>query len=164
LAFIFGTDIIKDPLLSCLPQDRVNLHLGLSPWFRGSATLFWPFYFLQPQFAGATFHQILPEADAGQILHQCVPDLRPGDGIHDVGVRTVQSAQLALGKLLDSYADRGGWAYQEQRSTGRLFLTRDFQSSHLRVIYDLYDNKIVDAYLNGEIEQRIPRLVGAPDL
>ena len=65
VAFIFGPDLIKEPLMGALPKDRVNLHLGLSPWYRGSATLFWPFYFLQPQFAGATFHQIVSEADAG---------------------------------------------------------------------------------------------------
>ena len=70
LAIIFGPDIIKAPLLGALPEISINMHLGLSPWYRGSATLFWPFYFLQPQFAGITFHQITPKADAGPILHQ----------------------------------------------------------------------------------------------
>ena len=57
MVIIFGVNLIKDPLLSLLPKDKINLHLGLSPWYRGSATLFWPFYFMQPQYVGVTFHQ-----------------------------------------------------------------------------------------------------------
>jgi methionyl-tRNA formyltransferase len=160
MAFIFGTDLIKDPVHSALPEIRINLHLGLSPWYRGSATLFWPFYFLQPQFAGATFHQIVPEADAGGILHQTVPVLESADGIHDVGVKTVVKAKYDLAKLLKLYT-QNGWEYQKQKSSGRLFLTRDFEPHHLRMIYNLYDNNIVDAYLNGALGSRKPVLVSA---
>lgn len=158
LAFIFGTDLIKDPLLEALPKDKVNLHLGLSPWYRGSATLFWPFYFLQPQFTGATFHQIVPEADAGEILHQSVPSLSMGDGIHDVGARTVVQARDDLRQLLAGYTDPG-WIYQPQKISGRLFLTRDFQPAHLRLIYDTFGNSVVDRFLCGELEQRKPVLI-----
>jgi len=158
MAFIFGVDIIKDPLLSILPEDKVNLHLGLSPWYRGSATLFWPFYFMQPQFSGATFHKIVLEADAGDVLHQCVPKLEKGDGIHDVGAKTVVRAKQDLIQLLQVYI-KNGWKYSRQKSTGRLFLTKDFEAAHLRVIYDLYDNKIVDNYLNGEFGSNVPSLI-----
>lgn len=159
MAFIFGTDLIKGELLAALPEDKINLHLGLSPWYRGSATLFWPFYFLQPQFAGATFHRIVPEADGGAILHQVVPELRSGDGIHDVGVRTVISARHDLIQLINQYKRNGKFEYYEQKSSGRLFLTRDFHISHLRMIYDLYENKIVDRYLEGELNQVKPKLI-----
>lgn len=158
LAFICGSDLIKDPLLAALPKDKVNLHLGLSPWYRGSATLFWPFYFLQPQFAGATFHQIVPEADAGEILHQCVPALSKGDGIHDVGARTVVQARDDLRQLLSGFAS-SGWHYKAQKTTGRLFLTRDFQPAHLRLIYETFGNAIVDRFLSGDLEQRMPVLI-----
>src|ERR1019366_2422077 len=68
--FIFGTNLLKDELMRILPRWQINLHLGLSPWYKGSATLFWPFYFMQPQFAGATIHQIDLKADAGEVIHQ----------------------------------------------------------------------------------------------
>ena len=74
-AFIFGVDIIHDRLMSVLPEYKMNLHLGLSPWFRGCATLFWPFYLLKPQYAGVTFHQISKSVDAGSIVHQSVPKM-----------------------------------------------------------------------------------------
>jgi hypothetical protein len=158
LAFIFGTNIIKDPLLSILPPLTINLHLGLSPWYRGSATLFWPFYFLQPQYAGATFHKIVLEADAGDILHQSVPTLSYADGIHDVGIKTVLQAKSDLIKLLSLYSSQG-WSFSKQKHSGRLFLTRDFHPSHLRLIYNTFNNLIVNSYLDGSLCQHSPSLL-----
>ena len=33
-----------------------------------------------------------------------------------------------------------------------------FYSSHLRVIYNLFDNKIVDFYLDGKLGKQVPSL------
>ena len=49
----------------------------------------WPFYHLEPQFCGSTFHQISKQAD--ELIHQCVPELF--DTIHDVGARAVIKAK-----------------------------------------------------------------------
>jgi len=160
IAFIFGPDIIKPPLYTALPRFSINLHLGLSPWYKGSATLFWPFYFLEPQFVGVTFHQIIQRADAGSILHQSVPEISMGDGIHDVGANAVKKAKDDLYNLIDLLL-KNKWVLRDQKSTGRLFLTKDFIPIHLRVIYDLFNDKIVDAYLNGELGQKNPKLIKA---
>ena len=160
LAFIFGPDIIKSPLFDSLPKYSINMHLGLSPWYKGSATLFWPFYFLEPQFAGVTFHQIIEKADAGSILHQSVPKLSLGDGIHDVGVKAVIKAKNDLEILIDLFLGNN-WTLSDQNNTGKLFLTRDFEPIHLRVVYNLFKNKIVDKYLNGELIQKLPKLIEA---
>jgi folate-dependent phosphoribosylglycinamide formyltransferase PurN len=159
VAFIFGVDLIGEPVRSRLPADAVNLHLGLSPWYRGSATLFWPFYNLQPQFAGVTFHQIVAEADAGEIIHQAVPPLRRGDGIHDVSARAVVDARRHAVALLEERAANGHWQAVRQRTPGRLYLSSQFRACHLRVVYDLFENDIVDHYLAGSLGGGAPRLV-----
>ena len=41
VTLIFGPGMIREPLISVLPKDTINLHLGLSPRYRGAATLFW---------------------------------------------------------------------------------------------------------------------------
>jgi len=160
IAFIFGPGIIKPPLYTVLPRFSINLHLGLSPWYKGSATLFWPFYFLEPQFAGVTFHQIIQKADAGSILHQSVPSISVGDGIHDVGANVVKKAKDDLYNLIDLLL-KDKWVLRDQKSTGKLFLNKDFKPTHLRVIYDLFNDKIVDAFLNGELGQKNPQLIKA---
>ena len=164
LVFIFGVELIKDPVFRVLPSDKVNMHLGLSPWYRGSATLFWPFYNLEPQYAGTTFHQIVAEADAGTVLHQCAPELHCGDGIHDVGCRTVVQAREHAVRLLQARAADGGFVEQRQRTTGRLYLNSQFRAAHLRVIYDLFDNRIVDRHLDGHLGRHRPKLIRSPRL
>lgn len=156
---IFGTGLIKDPLYSSLPTQSVNLHLGISPRYRGAATLFWPFYFMEPGYAGSTFHYILPEPDAGDIIHQVVPDLSHGDGIHDVACKTVIASAEAALRLLELFAAKGFWRATRQRGTGKNFLSTDFKPAHLRVIYDLFNDEMVAHYLEGKLASKSPKLV-----
>lgn len=152
LVLIFGCHMIRNPLLEALQMPAVNLHLGLSPRYRGSATLFWPFYNLEPNHAGCTFHQIVHEPDAGNILHQCRPELKHGDIIHDVACKAVVKATDDMVTLLGDFANWGPTRdWYRQRNTGKCYLTTDFQPQHLRMIYEVFDDDIVDQYLDGKI-------------
>lgn len=155
LALIFGTGMIRDPLFRAMPTLKVNMHLGLSPRYRGAATLFWPFYFLEPNQAGVTFHQIVAEPDAGAILHQSRPELKHRDTIHDVGCRAVVHATEDMLELLTKWPE---WEFKTQKNTGKAFMASDFQPHHLRTIYDTWGDKIVDAYLRGDIRPTEPKL------
>lgn len=158
IVLVFGSGMIRDPLFSVLPRHTVNLHLGLSPRYRGAATLFWPFYFMEPTYAGSTFHYIVSEPDAGEIIHQVVPKLYPEDGIHDVACRVViQSAQEAL-QLLEIFAKKGDWVTRPQKATGKNFLASDFKPEHLRVIYNLFNDDMVRQYLEGKLPCKQPNL------
>lgn len=159
LVLVFGSGMIRSPLFDVLKAPTINMHLGLSPRYRGAATLFWPFYFLEPQFAGATFHQIVYEPDAGGIVHQVCPELQRGDGIHDVACRTVlESTDQAL-SLLEVFAQKKEFQMHKQKGTGKNFLASDFRAEHLRLVYDLYQNQIVDQYLDGHFGNKLPKLV-----
>ena len=161
VCFIFGTNLIKDNLLEVMPNLNINLHLGLSPWYRGSATLFWPFYNLQPQFAGSTFHQIINEPDAGDILHQTTPILKKGETMHEVCANIVlESAKDAI-KLLKKIKKDNNISLQKQKNSGKNWLIKDFEPHHLSLIYDLYNDKIVDEYLKGNLGNRQPKLIKA---
>lgn len=163
VALVFGCGIIKSPLLEALPRHTLNLHLGLSPRYRGSATLFWPFYFQEPAYAGATFHYLLAEPDAGAVVHQSLPELARGDGIHDVACKVVRQSAADMVGLLAALERQGDWPAQAQRGSGKLFLSTDFRPEHLRVNYDLFGDAMVDHFLDGAIAQKRPtpvRLAG----
>jgi methionyl-tRNA formyltransferase len=161
--FIFGTGLILDPVLPVLPEWRLNFHLGLSPWYKGSATLFWPFYFLEPQFTGGTLHQITPEPDAGAIVHHSIPELRRGNGVHETAADVVVTFAEETVVLLEHLTNEGSLPLTEQTSAGKLFRSDDFDAHHLRVIYDLYDNDMVDEYLDGNLGDHEPSVVDALD-
>ncbi len=159
LVIVFGSGLIRDPLYSTLPRNTVNIHLGLSPRYRGAAGLFWPFYFLEPSYVGVTFHHIIAEPDAGEVIHQATPQLEESDGVHDVACKTVLTATEDVIRLLKITADGGHWKTHQQHSTGKNFLSTDFQAHHLRLIYDLFDDDIVAHYLAGRIAQKTPKLL-----
>ena len=159
LVLIFGSGLIKNPLAKALPANTINLHLGLSPRYRGSATLFWPFYFLEPNFAGSTFHYIINEPDAGDIIHQVVPDLDSLDGIHDVSCKAVISATIDATILVENFKKNRFFKRFKQKSSGKNFLTNDFKPEHLRMIYNIYNNDIVKEYLDGNLIGKSPNLI-----
>jgi hypothetical protein len=159
IVLIFGCHLIKDPLLSVLPKHSINLHGGLSPRYRGTATMFWPFYFLEPNHVGTTFHYIVSEPDAGNVIHQSTPTLDYGDKIHDVACKTIlESAKDAI-KLIEIFKRNKKWNVFKQKYTGKNFLENDFRAEHLRIIYDLYSNEIVDHFLDKKIKPKHPNLI-----
>ena len=159
IVLLFGCGLIKDQLRDVLPFYSVNLHGGLSPWYKGVATLFWPFYFLEPTYAGSTFHIISPEADAGDIIHQTCPKLELNDGIHDVGCKTIIESTKHMSKLLEIFEKNKQWTMHKQNGVCRTFRTKDFRPEHLRVIYDLFNDDIVKYYLEGRIHANSPNLI-----
>lgn len=158
LVLIFGSGLVKDPLYAALPRHAINLHLGLSPRYRGAATLFWPFYFLEPPYAGTTFHYIVAEPDAGDVVHQVTPELAAGDGIHDVACKAVVASANDAVELLRVFEQEGRWRTHRQRGTGKNFLASDFKAEHLRMIYDVYNDDLVRRYLEGALPSKEPTL------
>ncbi len=158
ISFIFGVDLILSPVIDRMPKDKINLHLGLSPWYKGSATLFWPFYFLEPQFCGFTFHQIIKNPDAGEIIHQDVPKLSYGETIHEVAANCVLKASNSIDLLFSSWKKNKCFVGKIQKTTGRVWRDSDFDPSHLKLIYELFNDSIVDRYLDKELNQKKPKL------
>lgn len=157
----YGVHIIKDELLAGFPEYSWNIHGGLSPWYRGCITLFWPFYFLQPNWAGMTIHYLSNKLDAGDIVHHSVPELKAGDGVHDVATRAVAQVAEDLIKILEMVEVGKEIPRVKQGSNGKLFLARDWKPEHLRLVYNTFNNDIVDRYLLGELKPAEPKLVRA---
>lgn len=158
--FSYGPDLLKDNILSAVNDFAFNLHGGLSHWYKGAATMFWPFYFLEPNYVGTTLHYITRKIDAGNIIQHTVPKLEYGDGMHEVACKAIVTATEDVMKIMQRMNMGEVFPGIEQQKNGKLFLERDWRPEHLRLIYDLYEDKIVDLYLNGEIGQsNEPKLV-----
>jgi hypothetical protein len=141
---LLGSSIIRPPLLDRFPC--VNTHLGLSPYFRGTATNFWPVERGVPECIGATIHLATAEVDAGAVLHQVRPLLEAGDGLHDTGCRALAAAAAALPETVAAYAE-GRLAPVPQSGEGLLFRAADFDEAALRRALDRLEDGLVAAYL-----------------
>ena len=65
--FVYGTGIIGKKVLSLPSLQVLNLHTGISPFYRGSSCAFWPLYYKEPLMVGSTVHKCTPEVDGGDI-------------------------------------------------------------------------------------------------
>ena len=90
LILSYGCHKLSPAVLACTGRYAWNVHGGLSPWYRGVTTHFWPSYLLEPQMTGMTLHETTDQLDGGAILHQTGVDMVSGDGLHDLAARAVQ--------------------------------------------------------------------------
>ena len=159
LVLSYGVHKLTDRTLASLPPKKWNIHGGLSPWYRGVITHFWPSYQLEPQFTGMTLHELSSELDAGSIVHQNAAPLVRGDGVHELACRAVSGFCEELGTILRMAAEDRIAPSAPQAMSGKLWTSGDWRPEHLVPVYELWGNRIVDAYLDGEFEQREPSLV-----
>ena len=157
----YGVHKLSSQIIDICPDYAWNIHGGLSPWYRGSVTLFWPFYFMKPNWAGMTIHKLSKLIDAGNIIHHSVPELKRGDGVHDVACRSVIQVADDLVKILNLLCEGKEIMSVPQKSEGKLFLGSDWEPYHLRLIYQLFKNDLVDEFLDGNIKSLPPKLVRA---
>ncbi len=153
-----GIGIIKDNLLNVFPEQSWNIHGGLSPWFKGSITHFWPSYFLKPQYTGVTIHYISSKIDAGKIIHQTPAILKYNDSLHDLSSRSLKVGYESIPKLIDRYESDKFLPSVTQKNTGKLWLKKDWKPEHLQLIYEFYNDKVVNMYLDGKFEKDEPKI------
>lgn len=160
LAISYGVHKLSDELLEVLPEHAWNIHGGLSPWYKGNTTLFWPFFMLRPNWAGMTVHRLSAQLDAGDIVHHAVPELAYGDGLHDVACKAVKQVAEDLSKIL-STIPLSKIQYTSQKGNGKLWIGTDWMPQHLRFVYNTYQNDIVDQFLDGKLPKYDPPLISA---
>jgi len=101
LMIVFGSSIIREPFLSLLEPGRfINLHLGLSPYYRGSGTNFWPFVNEELEFVGSTILHIDSGIDTGDIICHVIPKIELGDNVHTIGCKVIQESVKQISKII----------------------------------------------------------------
>jgi methionyl-tRNA formyltransferase len=74
LIIIFGSSYIKGDLIDKLVGKKaINIHMGISPYYRGSSCNFWALYDKKPELVGATIHYISKGLDSGKVLFHALP-------------------------------------------------------------------------------------------
>ncbi|SOB91361.1 formyl transferase-like protein [Ureibacillus xyleni] len=160
IAISYGVHKLSNELLNVLGKHAWNVHGGLSPWYKGNTTLFWPFFMLRPNWAGMTVHRLSSRLDAGDIVHHSLPLLEYGDGLHDVACKAVKQVASDLGEILTTLPLED-IQYTPQKGNGKLWVGSDWMPQHLRFVYNTYNNDIVDYYLDGKLPQIEPTIISA---
>jgi len=104
LIISYGCSIIRSELLTVFEGRFMNIHLGLSPYYRGSGTNFWPFVNKELHFIGTTFMYIDKGVDTGEIIHQIRANITCNDNIHQIGNRLIRDSIIECVKIIRSFS------------------------------------------------------------
>jgi hypothetical protein len=93
---VFGSSFIKGWLIDFLVAGKaLNIHMGLSPYYRGSSCNFWALYDSNPHLVGATVHYLSKGLDSGPMLYHAVPKF-DGENPFEFTMKAVVAAHNSL--------------------------------------------------------------------
>jgi len=133
---LFGTGILKESWLEEYPNKIINIHLGFSPYYRGSATLFWPFYNNDLEHLGVTIHLAVRKVDAGNILDVVQPDSLEGD-YYSITNALIKKALCKVSSVASSYLAGEIEAKSQDIALGEVYKKSDFSETALKTAFKL---------------------------
>lgn len=133
IILLYGTGILKEVWLDAFPNKVINLHLGLSPFYRGSATLFWPFYFNELYYLGTTIHIASIKVDAGDIIMRVLPDwIRVETDYYEITYALIKKSIKLYPKIVTQYLKGEIDPVPQDLTVGRYCKRSDFDESKLK--------------------------------
>ena len=88
---VFGSSYIKGELVDFLvKQKAINIHAGVSPYYRGTDCNFWALYDNNPHLVGTTIHLLSKGLDNGPMLYHAMSNLKTNP--FEYTMSTVKSA------------------------------------------------------------------------
>jgi len=133
IILLFGTAILKEGWLHDFQNRIINLHLGLSPYYRGSATLFWPFYYDEIEYVGATIHIAVAKVDAGDIIGRVRPNLEVGDDYYTINLKTMKETIDRMPMYIEDFFFNKILLVKQDLTIGRRCRRSDFTERTLNI-------------------------------
>jgi folate-dependent phosphoribosylglycinamide formyltransferase PurN len=122
IVIVNGTRIISKKILSCSNAVFINMHVGITPWYRGSHGGYWALYNNDVENFGTTIHLIDIGVDTGAILKQAFvkptkednfttyPVLQVAEGIKGMKIAITEAIENKL--VPKSNSEKGKMYYQ----------------------------------------------------
>lgn len=144
---VYGTSLIRPPLLDAFPDRMINMHLGLSPYYRGNATNFYPLVNNEPEYVGVTIHHIDAGIDSGDILHHGRAEATADDMPHTFGCKTIEvGVRLMLRTVRELEAGTLVRVPQWHPPNARLYRRKDYHPEQVVRLYELVEDGLFPKY------------------
>ena len=98
---VFGSSFIKKDLVNFLIEHKaLNIHLGISPYYRGTDCNFWALFDNNPHLVGATIHLLSKGLDSGPILYHALSEIKEDPFIYTMSA--VKSAFESIAQKIEN--------------------------------------------------------------
>lgn len=149
LLICYGSSLIKSKLIELFKGSFLNVHLGLSPYYRGSGTNIWPIINKEPEMIGATFMQLDKGIDTGLIIHQIRADIFLGDSPHSIGNRLIRKMTFIYKEIILNFNNLKKME-QPIAKNSKFYKIKDFDAKACKILYENISNGIIEKYINNK--------------
>jgi len=150
LLVAYGCSIIREPLLRAFEGRFLNVHLGLSPYYRGAGTNYWPLVNSEPEYVGATFMHIDVGIDTGEVIHQIRAKYSWGDTPSQVGNRLILEMSRIYKKIILNFDTLENMSQLPIPSKVKVYRMKDYTEKSVEILYNNFNNGLIKTYLNEE--------------
>jgi phosphoribosylglycinamide formyltransferase 1 len=147
LLIAYGCSLIKGALLNVFKGKFINVHLGLSPYYRGSGTNFWPFVNNELEYVGVTFMHIDEGIDTGQIIHQIRPRIFHNDSVAQIGNRLIIDMASVCGRIISQFDNIEKVSQLPDPKNKKLYRRKDFTEESVKKLYANLHEKQIERYI-----------------
>ncbi|MBX7491518.1 formyl transferase [Helicobacter turcicus] len=146
LLVAYGCSILKPHLIKAFRDRILNVHLGLSPYYRGSGTNFFPFVNGELEYIGATFMYMDEGIDTGDIIHQIQAEIYPNDDMHKIGNRLIARIAKVYRGIIKEFENLEKLEQPKDKKSGKLYRNSDFTPLATKKAYDNLANSLQDYF------------------
>jgi len=154
LIVVCGAALLRQPILDLPRFGVLNLHGGLSQFYRGLFTTDWAIHNREPEYVGATVHFVSEGIDDGGVVFQGRPFLDVDDHPNRCYEKVVQLGVDMMSAAI-SAIDRGELHEPRVPSKGRLYRQRDFTAAVKRRLWRRWRRTMVEYDQQRESRDRI---------
>jgi folate-dependent phosphoribosylglycinamide formyltransferase PurN len=150
---VLGSSIIKPNIITIPKIAMINIHTGLSPYYRGTWSYGWPIVNKEPEYIGVTLHHINSGIDSGDIIYQTRPMLDIHDDLNTIFLKVVsEGIELAVMAVKEIQKNRRIKSYKQPVNAGRLYLAKDFNAETARTCLSNLEEGIIGKYIRKKKE------------
>jgi len=153
---VCGASIIKSDLIAIPQLGILNLHGGLSQFYRGLFTTDWAIHNREPECVGATVHFVSEGVDDGDVVYQGRPAIAGDDNPNTLYEKVVRlGVQMMIQAVRD--IERSQCDARPLKTKGRLYLGTSFTTRAKRRTWQQVGNGVLQEYLarKPERDQRV---------
>jgi methionyl-tRNA formyltransferase len=119
IVLVNGTRIISKKILKCTTAVFINMHAGITPWYRGSHGGYWALYNNDAENFGTTIHLVDTGVDTGAVLKQAFASPTKADNFTTYPVIQLSEGIAALNTVLNQLLNE---TYQVKKHTEKGFM------------------------------------------
>jgi len=136
---VFGSSYIKGDLVNFLIKNKaINVHMGISPYYRGTDCNFWSLYDNNSHLTGSTIHFLSKGLDSGPILYHALSEIK-----HDPFFYTMSTVKAAVDSITERVVDKKIFKFAEKQQDKSLELRYSKKSE--------FTDEIIEKFLNKKI-------------